>query len=168
LIGGRLSPYKRVDIVIETFKKLGLKLKVFGDGVDVERLKKIAGKDKNIEFLGRVDDKTRAELYSKCQAFLNPQEEDFGITAVEAMASGRPVIAFKKGGALETVIEGKTGIFFSKQTPEAIAEAVRNLNSMSWNSQEIREHAERFSEEKFRKEIKNFIEEEWKEFRSEN
>ncbi len=162
LIGGRLAPYKRVDIVIEAFKKLGLKLKIFGDGVDMKRLKKIAGKSKNIEFVGRVDDKIKGELYSQCQAFINPQEEDFGITVVEAMASGRPIIAFRKGGALETVIEGKTGIFFDKQTPEAIVEAVKNFNSNNWKPEEIREHALRFGIARFKREIKGFIEEEYR------
>ncbi|MFH1522584.1 MAG: glycosyltransferase, partial [Patescibacteria group bacterium] len=104
LIGGRLAPYKRIDMVIEAFKKLDYNLKVFGDGVDLNRLRQIAGDAKNIQFLGRVDEKTKFELYSKCLAFLNPQEEDFGITVVEAMASGRPIIAFKKGGATETVV----------------------------------------------------------------
>lgn len=166
LIGGRLAPYKRVDIVIEAFKKLNKKLKIFGDGVDMERLKKIAGDDKNIEFLGRVDDDTRAELYSKCQAFINPQEEDFGITVVEAMASGRPVIAFRKGGATETIIEGKTGLFFNKQTPESLIEAVEKFKSMNFNPETIRFHAEQFSVARFKKEIKDFIDDEYKKFKS--
>lgn len=157
LIGGRLAPYKRVDIVIEAFKKMNKKLKIFGDGVDMERLKKIAGEDNNIEFLGRVDDSVRADLYSKCQAFINPQEEDFGITVVEAMASGRPVIAFRKGGATETVIEGKTGLFFNKQTPESLVEAVDKFKSIDFNPDAIRSHAEQFSVDRFKKEINNFI-----------
>jgi glycosyltransferase involved in cell wall biosynthesis len=165
LIGGRLAPYKRVDIVVEAFKKMGKKLKIFGDGVDLERLKKIAGDDKNIEFLGRVDDNTMAELYRKCQAFINPQEEDFGITPIEAMASGRPVIALKKGGATETVIEGKTGIFFDNQTPEAIIDAVNKFNSNNFNPNEIREHAKQYSTERFKREIKEYIESEWTKFK---
>ncbi|MDD5071604.1 MAG: glycosyltransferase [Patescibacteria group bacterium] len=164
LIGGRLAPYKRVDIVVEAFKNSGKNLKIFGDGVDLERLKGIAAGRKNIEFLGRVDDKTKADLYSRCQAFLNPQEEDFGITVIEAMASGRPVIAFRKGGAAETVVEGKTGIFFDEQTPEAVAEAVENFGKNRWQPDEIRSQAERFSVEKFKKEMKGFIEEEYKKF----
>jgi len=164
LIGGRLAPYKRVDIVVEAFKNSGKKLKIFGDGVDLARLKKIAGNSKNIEFLGRVDDKTKAELYSNCQAFLNPQEEDFGITVVEAMASGRPIIAFRKGGATETVIEGKTGIFFDQQTPAAIIEAINNFAGHDWQPAEIRRQAERFSVEKFKREMKGFIEEEYRRY----
>ena len=195
LIGCRLAPYKRVDIVIEAFKKLesipnpplnplprgdfsalpalprgdfpgegNYKLKIFGDGIDLPRLQKIAGNADNIEFLGRVAEEEKAELYSRAQAFLHPQEEDFGITPVESMASGRPVIAFGKGGATETVIEGKTGIFFNSQTPEAIMAAVKSFNNYNWNPQAIREQAKQFSEENFRKKIKEFIEEEWKKF----
>lgn len=166
LIGGRLAPYKRVDIVIKAFKKLNKKLKIFGDGVDLERLKKIAGDNKNIEFLGRVSDDERAELYRKCQAFINPQEEDFGITVVEAMASGRPVIALKKGGARETVIEGRTGIFFNNQTPESLINAVSKFNANNFNPQEIRAHAEQFSTERFKREIKDYIEKEYEKFKS--
>ncbi|MFA4833440.1 MAG: glycosyltransferase [Patescibacteria group bacterium] len=165
LIGGRLAPYKRVDIVVEAFKNSGKKLKIFGDGVDLERLKEIAAGSKNIEFLGRVNDKAKAELYSNCQAFLNPQEEDFGITVVEAMASGRPIIAFRKGGATETVIEGKTGIFFDEQTPAAVAEAVENFSAKEWQPAEIRSQAERFSVEKFKRELGSFIEEEYRKFK---
>ena len=161
LIGCRLAPYKRVDLVIETFKKLGgnYKLKIFGDGVDIKRLKKIAKNCDNIEFLGRVSDESKANLFSKCIAFLNPQEEDFGISKVEAMASGRPVIAYNKGGALETVVEGKTGVFFSEQTVDCLSEAVQKVYSSknNWNSIDIREHAKKFSLEKFQENISNFI-----------
>jgi len=166
LIGGRLTPYKRVDIVIAAFKILGKRLKIFGDGVDLKRLKKIADNYKNIEFLGRVSDSLKAELFSKCIAFIHPQDEDFGITAVEAMASGRPVIAYGKGGALETVVEGKTGIFFNKQTTEAIIEAVKNFNSNKFNPGEIKQYTEQFSVGRFKKEIKKFLDEEWKKFNS--
>ncbi len=166
LIGGRLAPYKRVDIVIEAFKKISKKLKVFGGGIDLNRLKKIAGEAKNIEFLGRVDDKKMAELYRKCQAFINPQEEDLGITVIEAMASGRPVIAYRKGGATETVIEGETGIFFDRQDAESLSETVLSFDSAKFNPQKIRAHAEKFGVERFKKEMREFIEEEWDKFRS--
>ncbi len=161
LIGCRLAPYKRVDLVIKAFKVLGsdFKLKIFGDGVDLKRLKKIAKGADNIEFLGRVDDETKAQLFSRCQAFINPQEEDFGISKVEAMASGRPVIAYRKGGALETVIEGKTGIFFDKQEVSDLVEAIKDFSSgkYSWNSQDIRAWSENFSLEVFTDKIKNFV-----------
>lgn len=159
LIGCRLVSYKRVDMVIEAFNKLGgnFKLKIFGDGVDEKRLKKLAGDNSNIEFLGRVSDEEKARLYRKCIAFLNPQEEDFGITVVEAMASGRPVIAYRKGGATETVIDGKTGTFFEKQTPEDIMKAVKDFDKNKFNPREIRDYAKRFSVDNFKKEIMDFI-----------
>ncbi|MFH1427088.1 MAG: glycosyltransferase [Patescibacteria group bacterium] len=164
LIGGRLAPYKRVDIVIEAFIKMNKKLKIFGDGVDLKRLKKIAANHENIEFLGRVDNKTLARLYSQCQAFINPQEEDFGITVVEAMASGRSVIAYNKGGAVETVINNKTGLFFKEQTTESIIEAVNKFNSDNFNPAEISKHAEKFSIINFRNNISNFINNNWERF----
>jgi glycosyltransferase involved in cell wall biosynthesis len=165
LIGCRLAPYKRVDLAIETFKKLGsdYKLKIFGDGVDMKRLKKIAKNCSNIEFLGHVNDEYKAELFSKCLAFLNPQEEDFGISQVEAMASGRPVIAFKKGGALDIIIENETGLFFDDQTIESMVSVVQNFytdiksGKNIWDSQKIREHAQKFSLENFKTNIKKFI-----------
>ena len=161
LIGGRLAPYKRVDLVIEAFIKTGKKLKIFGDGVDLPRLKNITGNNSNIEFLGRVDDNAKAELYSNCQAFINPQEEDFGITIIEAMASGRPVIAYNKGGAVETVTHNKTGILFNKQTADCLVEVINNFDSNKFSPHEIRKHAERFSVERFKNEIKNFINREY-------
>ncbi|MFA6514421.1 MAG: glycosyltransferase [Patescibacteria group bacterium] len=159
LIGCRLAPYKRVDIVIEAFKKLGAdyKLKIFGDGVDLERLKNMVGESSNIEFLGRVSESEKANLFSNAQAFINPQEEDFGITVVESMAAGRPVIAYQKGGATETVIEGKTGLFFKEQTTEALAEVIKNFKSSDFNPQEIREWAEKFSVNNFKNQINSFI-----------
>ena len=161
LIGCRLVPYKRVDIVVEAFKKLGTdyKLKIFGDGLDLERLKVITGEASNIEFLGRVSDDEKATLYSRAQAFINPQEEDFGITPVESMASGRPVIAYSKGGVLETVIEGKTGLFFNEQTADSLVQVVKNFKSEDFDSEYIRNYAEKFSVSRFQTEITNFINE---------
>jgi glycosyltransferase involved in cell wall biosynthesis len=166
LAGCRLVPYKRIDIVIKAFKTLGLKLKIFGDGIDLPRLKKIAGTAGNIEFLGRVSDEEKAKLYSECRAFINPQLEDFGITPVESMASGRPVIALRSGGSLESIIEGKTGLLFDNETPEDIIKAIEKFNTMNWNSRDIREHAKKFSEERFKKEIREFIDEEYKKFKN--
>ncbi|MFA5359641.1 MAG: glycosyltransferase [Patescibacteria group bacterium] len=166
LIGGRLAPYKRVDMVIEACKKTGKKLKVYGDGIDLERLKKIAKGYPNIEFLGWVDDMTKAELYSHCLAFIYPQEEDFGITAVEAQASGRPVIAYRSGGAIETVKDGETGIFFNEQTVDSLVEALNNFDNSKFDPMIIRRHAEQFSVERFKKEISKYIEESWKNFKN--
>lgn len=164
LAGGRLVPYKRFDLVVEAFKELNLPLKIFGSGVDEARLKEIAGDHSNIEFLGRVDETTKAKLYSECQAFINPQEEDFGITPVEAMASGRPVIAYGKGGVLETVIAGQTGVFFNKQTKQDLITAVKKIETINFDSQFIKNHAQQFSAERFKQEIKEFIEREYNEF----
>ena len=162
LIGCRLAPYKRVDIVIEAFVKSGKKLKIFGDGVDMKRLQKISEGRKNIEFLGRINDTEKAELFSKCKAFLHPQDEDFGITPVEAMAAGRPVIAYKKGGATETVKENLTGVFFDEQSSDAIIKAVEDFESRPFDPQVIRQTAEKYSTERFKKEIRDFLDTEYR------
>jgi len=164
LAGCRLAPYKRIDIVIEAFKQLGkdYRLKIFGDGVDLQRLKKIAGEAENIEFLGRVSEEAKADLFSGAEAFINPQEEDFGITVVESMAAGRPVIAFEKGGATETVVAGKTGLFFKEQSAEAIFETIKKFNRNDFKPLEIREYAEQFSVLNFTRQINEFISENYK------
>ncbi len=164
LIGGRLAPYKRVDIVIESFVKNGKKLKIFGDGVDLDRLKNIAKGCDNIEFEGRVSEEKKAELYKNCCAFINPQEEDFGIVVVEAMACGRPVIAYASGGALETVIAGKTGEFFNEQTSDSLLTVLADFSPSKYDKNSIRTHAERFSVERFTKEISSFVDQAKKEY----
>ncbi|MEA3398772.1 MAG: glycosyltransferase, partial [Patescibacteria group bacterium] len=118
----------------------------------------------NIEFLGRISDKTKFELYSRCQAYINPQKEDFGITIVEAMASGRPVIALRKGGALETVIENKTGVFFNRESVDDVIAAVTNFNAGDFDSKNIREHAKHFSHENFKRQIRDYIKTEFLKF----
>lgn len=155
LIGGRLVNYKRYDIVVQAFNKLGIKLFIFGEGPALEYLKLIA--KPNIKFLGKICEDEKRELFSKCLAFLHPQEEDFGITAVEAMASGRPVIAYPNGGALETVIPGKTGEFIEEQTWENIVGEIIRFRPENYNSHLIREHARKFDVEVFKRDIKNFI-----------
>ncbi|MFC1618050.1 glycosyltransferase [Patescibacteria group bacterium] len=161
---GRLVAYKRYDLTIRAFNKLGRPLKIAGDGPELDYLQKIAGP--NIEFLGRVSDKDRCELYSKCQAFIFPQEEDFGITPVEAMAAGRPVIAYGQGGALETVVPGKTGVLFPNQTVASLTNALNNFWPEDYDPQEIRDHALKFSTKRFKKEITNLVENSWQEFNS--
>ncbi|HMB26375.1 MAG TPA: glycosyltransferase, partial [Patescibacteria group bacterium] len=155
LAGGRLVGYKRFDLLIEAFNHLNLPLKIFGDGPLREKLAKQA--KNNIEFLGKVSEEQKAKLYSQCLAFLNPQYEDFGITAVEAMASGRPVIAYKAGGALETVIEGQTGTLFEEQTWEDLADKILRFRSKNYEPEEIRQHALKFDEKIFKHKIKEFI-----------
>lgn len=166
LIGGRLVSYKRFDLAVKAFNKLGIKLKIFGVGPEEEKLRKMA--KSNIEFLGQVDDKEKAELYSHAITFIHPHEEDFGITAVESMAAGRPVIALKKGGALETVIDGETGVFFEEQEWEALADAVIRFDKEKFDAARIREHAMKFGKERFKREIGEFVKKKWQEFQRES
>lgn len=163
LMVGRLQEYKRVDIAIEAFNKLDLPLIIIGDGPDRERLESMA--NSNIKFLGRRSDEEIREYYSKCKAFIFPGEEDFGITPLEAMASGRPVIAYKKGGALETVVENKTGIFFEEQNSESLINALTQFNKLEFDKMYIKHYTEKFSERIFKDKIKKFIEEKYDEFK---
>lgn len=163
LMVGRLIAYKRHDIAIKAFNKLGLPLKIIGRGPEFKRLKKIAGK--NIEFLGRVPDEKLPEYYSKCKAFIFPQEEDFGIVAIEAMASGRPIIAFRGGDIPEHLEEEKMGIFFNHQTPKDIIEAVKNFETKTFDSEYIRSKAQKFDREVFKGKIMEYIKRELGEFK---
>jgi glycosyltransferase involved in cell wall biosynthesis len=155
LMVGRLIAYKRHDIAIKAFNKLGLKLKIIGRGPEIKRLKKMAGP--NIEFLGRVPDKELDRYYSECQAFVFPQEEDFGIVAIEAFASGRPVIAFRGGDIPEHMEEEKMGIFFERQTPEDIVRAIEKFKSMNFDKNYIRSKSLGFDKEIFKGKIKEYI-----------
>ena len=162
LIGGRIVSYKRYDLAIKVFNRLKIPLKIFGNGPGLKKLKKQAGD--NIEFLGRISEKEKRELFSKCIAFIHPQEEDFGITAVEAMASGRPVIAYKKGGALETIVENITGKFFLEQTWESLLNVIVNFRPKQFDSYKIREYSKKFSVERFKKEFSKMVDYEWENF----
>ncbi|MEK7075645.1 MAG: glycosyltransferase [Patescibacteria group bacterium] len=148
LVAGRLQAHKRVDLVIEAFNKNGKQLHVIGTGRDEERLKSIA--HQNILFLGRVDDLVLCNEYSSAKAYIFPQEEDFGLMPLEANATGTPVIAYAKGGSLETIIQNKTGVFFDQQTPEAIIEAVKQFEEKTFSSEDLFEQAQRFSKEQFK------------------
>lgn len=150
----RLVPYKRIDLAVEAFNQLGLPLVIIGGGSELERLRSFA--KPNVMFMGRQPDEVVREHYQKCRAFIFPGEEDFGITPVEAQACGRPVIAFGKGGALETVVDGETGLFFSEQTTDSLIEAVRRFGEMNFNKVRCRENAERFNKDRFNREIINF------------
>jgi len=163
LMVGRLLAYKRHDIAIEAFNKLGLKLKIIGRGPELKRLKKIAGP--NIEFLGRLSDEKLPEYYAKCRAFIFPQEEDFGIVAMEAMASGKPVVAFRGGDIIEHVEEGKTGVFFEHQTVDDIVDAVGRLDDLDCDPCYSREMVKKFDKSLFKAKIKEYIEVEYKQFR---
>ncbi|MGU8379398.1 glycosyltransferase [Clostridium perfringens] len=155
LIVSRLQEYKRIDLAVEAFNKLGLPLVIIGDGPERDRLEKLA--NDNIKFLGRESDEVIKEYYSKCRAFIFPGEEDFGITPLEAQASGRPVIAYGKGGALETVIDGKTGLFFENQSVSNLVECIKRFETMTWDKNLIRNHAKGFDENIFKDKILNFI-----------
>jgi glycosyltransferase involved in cell wall biosynthesis len=155
LIGGRLVPYKKYDLAIQAFNKLNIKLKIFGSGPDYPRLKKMARS--NIEFLGGINDSEKTELYSHAMAFIHPQVEDFGITAVESMAAGRPVIAYREGGALETVLPDVTGEFFDEQNWESLANQLIHFNPEKYNPELIKAHAAKFNKIRFQQEIKDYI-----------
>jgi glycosyltransferase involved in cell wall biosynthesis len=151
LLAGELVGYKRADLAISAFSRLDRPLVVVGDGPTANKLKKLA--TPNVRFLGRVSRQMLADLYANCKALIFPGEEDFGLVPLEAMASGRPVIAFASGGALETVLEYRTGIFFHEQSPTALRQAVSKFESIEdrFNPKAIRAHAANFSEAQFKK-----------------
>ncbi|MBI5254574.1 glycosyltransferase [Candidatus Falkowbacteria bacterium] len=159
LAGGRLVSYKRFDIIVTAFNRLNMKLKIFGTGPEFDKLREMA--KPNIEFLGQISDKDKPNLYSHALAFINPQIEDFGITVVEAMASGRPVIALRAGGALETIIEKQTGMFFDEQCWEDLADAILRFNPENFDPQKIREHALQWDKENFKQNLQKFITEKY-------
>lgn len=159
LIGGRLVAYKRYDLAVKAFNRLGIPLKIFGSGPEEQNLRKMA--KSNIEFLGRVSHADMQKLYQGCIAFLHPQEEDFGITPLEANACGRPVIAYAAGGALETVIPGVSGVFFEEQEWESLADTILRFTPESFNPVTIRAHAEQFDTEHFKKRFSDAVEAAW-------
>lgn len=159
LIGGRIVSYKKFDLAIKAFNKLNMPLKIFGEGPDLRKLKKMA--NKNIQFLGFVSENEKVKLYSEARAFICPHEEDFGITLVEAMASGIPIIAYKAGGAIESISEGVSGEFFTKQSWETLADKISNFNRDNYNPIEIKKLAKKFSENEFKRKIKKIVEKNW-------
>lgn len=156
LIVSRLIPYKRIDLAVQACTELGIRLKVAGSGRDQERLQAMAGP--TIEFLGRVPDEDLPALYAQCRGFVFPGLEDFGIAPVEAQAAGRPVIAFRGGGALDTVTEGQTGIFFDEQTTTSLKEALVRFDQMSFATEDCTSNAQRFSRATFDQQLTSFIE----------
>jgi len=147
LVVSRLVPYKRVDLAVEACTSLNRKLVVAGRGPELKNLKKLAGS--SVEFVENPTDEDITKLYSKARGFIFSAEEDFGITPVEAMASGTPVICYGKGGATETVVDGKTGVFHDKQSVESLSQAINKFESIKFDKKHIKQRASDFSEDKF-------------------
>lgn len=153
---GRLVPYKRFDLLIETANALSLPLKIAGSGQDAQRLKRMAGP--TVEFLGYVPDDDLPSLYQSAQALLFPQLEDAGVAPLEAQACGTPVIALGKGGALDTVVNGKTGLYFEEQTVASLQDAIQRFEDIKFDPKAIRSHAQAFSSNRFRSQIASTVE----------
>lgn len=158
---GRLIPYKKFDLLVDTFNKNSLPLKIVGTGSEFRKLRKIA--KSNIEFLGHISDEELYNYYSQSKALIFPQMEDFGIVPLEAMASGTPVIAYAGGGALETVENGTSGILFDEQSPDSLNEAIIKFNSKSWDPDLIASTVDKFSASRFKTELLHYLEKSWKE-----
>jgi glycosyltransferase involved in cell wall biosynthesis len=146
LIVSALVPYKRIDLAIEACRRAGARLRIVGDGPDRERLERVAGDD--VTLLGSLSDEAIREEYRRALAFILPGEEDFGIAPVEAQACGRPVIALGRGGALETVVDGETGVLFGELTTESLAAALERVAALRFDTGRIRAHAEQFSRDR--------------------
>jgi len=156
LIVSRFMPYKRIDLAIEACNRLQFPLVIIGSGRDENRLKYLAGP--TVRFTGRLSDQEVLYYYAHCRAFILPGEEDFGITPLEAQASGRPVIAYAAGGALASVIDGVTGTFFHKQTVESLVEVLASFDASEFDPQTIYNHALEFDQPRFRRRLQQFIE----------
>lgn len=158
----RLVPYKRADLAIKACQKLCKKLVVIGGGSEYENLKKLAGKDENITFTGRASDQDVQYHLQRCKALIFCAEEDFGLTPLEAQACGAPVIAFGRGGARETVLDGITGCFFDKQETDSVADAILKFEELdlhkTFDKEKIVNHARSFTEERFRNEFNAAVE----------
>ena len=162
LVVSRLVPYKRIDLVIKTFNKLNLPLLVIGSGREEMKLKRVSAG--NIEFLGQVNDATLIKAYREAKAVIFPQEEDLGLVPIEAQASGTPVIAYAKGGAMETVIEGKTGLLFDKQTVSSLAACVARFEKTDFDYTRCVDNAKKFSIDKFKKEFRGKVDSAFRHF----
>lgn len=165
LTASRMVPYKKLDIIVEAFSKMPNKrLVVIGDGPDYKKVKSIAGA--NVELLGFQPFEVLRDHLQRAKAFIFAAQEDFGIIAVEAQACGTPVLAYGKGGALETVVQNQTGLFFNEQTSQAITEIVHEFESRgsSFDAIRIRQNSERFSAQRFREEFSRFVDSQWQRF----
>ena len=156
LIVSRLVGYKRIDLAVHACNQLQIPLRIVGTGPDMAGLKRIAGP--TVEFLGRLSDAEVAREFARCQALIFPGEEDFGMTPLECMASGRPVVAFAAGGALETVVDGETGVLFQAQTPESLAAALQSVSAREWAPDALQKYAAQFSVPVFEGRMMRFLE----------
>ncbi|HPN67541.1 MAG TPA: glycosyltransferase [bacterium] len=157
LFVGRLVPYKKADLVVETFLKNGKKLKVVGGGPQLNKLRKMIGDNQLIEVKGEIADQEKKELLAGCRALIFPSREDFGIVPLEAMSYGKPVVAFAEGGAMESVLEGKTGLFFQEQTVDSLNEAIERLEKMNFDCNNIVNRAKQFSRSRFVRELQELV-----------
>lgn len=158
LVVSRLVPYKRVDLAIAVCLKLGKTLRIVGSGSDLPRLQNLAAGSPLVQFVGQVSDAELVQEYQSALALICPQEEDFGIVAVEAQGLGTPVISHAKSGVAETLVDGKTGILFNEPTVDSLAEALLQFEKLPLNRQEIVAQASRFGEARFVKEIRDIVE----------
>src|SRR5262245_74676 len=155
LVLSRLMPYKRIDLAIEACQRMNRRLVIIGAGPDRARLEKLA--DDRVEFLGRQPDKIVNYYAARCRALLFPGEEDFGMAPLEANAAGRPVIAYRGGGAVETVVDGKTGLFFDHPESHALCKAIEQFEAMVWSQILLRRHAEKFDRNVFAFRVLQFL-----------
>lgn len=152
---GRLVPYKKVDLLVEVFNQLGWPLKIIGSGPEEQKLKKMA--EANIEFLGALSNEKRDWYYQRTRAFVFPANEDFGIVPVEAMASGRPVIAYSQGGVSETVTEGLSGLFFHEQSVQSLMTALKKFKKLQFNPQDIKKSVQKYNPNIFKAKLKKIV-----------
>jgi glycosyltransferase involved in cell wall biosynthesis len=157
LIVSALVPYKRVELAIEACQRVGARLRIVGDGPERPRLERLAGAA--VTFLGPMVGESLRDEYRRAQAIIMPGEEDFGIVPVEAQACGRPVVAYGRGGALETVVDGDTGVFFAELTSESLGAALQRVSSLRFEPERLHAHADQFSRDRHIQRMRETIDE---------
>lgn len=155
LVVSRLVPYKKIDIVVDLFNQINKEIIIVGDGSERRKLEKRA--NNNIKFVGKISDNSLMRYYANCKALIFPQEEDFGIVAVEAQLAGKPVIAYRAGAAIETVLNGVTGVFFDRQDKKSLFRAIQKFEAMEFKSIDCRRNASKFSYRKFKREFDRLL-----------
>jgi len=155
LVLARLVSYKRIDLAIQACNLAGRKLLIIGDGPDRKRLEQLAGP--TITFAGRLNDRDVEHHAGRCRALIFPGEEDFGMVPLEVAAAGRPTIAYRAGGATETILDGITGVFFDAPNPEALVDAIERFEKNRWAPEQLRGHAENFSVQVFQQRFRSFL-----------